>query len=182
MMLFGDGGDFGSVVGTGVSSAAQRFREFSDLAPRDGLEPATLRSTAPAAGEKLENGKVWPAGVPTRRFSRARVTQIMNMFNLAPDIQEEILFLPLAFGRGPVTECHLRRLSSMIDGRHQRRLWSDVRSAACGRLVADPPSSLSSPAEPKQNRSDPVSQRRGRTRPSPWHPTWRINRLLQASA
>jgi hypothetical protein len=26
--------------------------------------------------------------------SRARITQIMNMLNLAPDIQEEILFLP----------------------------------------------------------------------------------------
>ncbi len=29
--------------------------------------------------------------------SRARVTQIMNLTNLAPDIQEEILFLPRTF-------------------------------------------------------------------------------------
>ena len=28
------------------------------------------------------------------RVSRARLTQIMNLLNLAPSIQEEILFLP----------------------------------------------------------------------------------------
>jgi hypothetical protein len=60
--------------------------------------------------------------------SRARVTQIMNLLNLAPQIQEEILFLPPAFGRGPVTERHLRRLNAMIDWGEQRRLWGDLRS------------------------------------------------------
>jgi hypothetical protein len=55
--------------------------------------------------------------------SRARITQIMNLLCLAPDIQEAILFLPPAFGRGPITERHLRRLSSMIDWSEQRRLW-----------------------------------------------------------
>ncbi len=61
--------------------------------------------------------------------SRARVTQIMNLLNLAPDIQEKILFLPPAFGRGPLTERHLRRLDSVIDWGEQRRLWGDLRSA-----------------------------------------------------
>jgi len=36
--------------------------------------------------------------------SRARITQIMNMLNLAPDIQEAILFLPRTIkGRDPIT-------------------------------------------------------------------------------
>jgi hypothetical protein len=40
--------------------------------------------------------------------SRARITQIMNLLLLAPDIQEEILFLPrVASGEDPV---HLRRM------------------------------------------------------------------------
>ena len=34
------------------------------------------------------------------RVSRARMTQIMNLLMLAPDIQEEILFLP-RIERGP---------------------------------------------------------------------------------
>ena len=60
--------------------------------------------------------------------SRARITQIMNLLNLAPDIQEEILFLPPAFGRGPITERHLRRLSSMIDWGEQRQFWGALRN------------------------------------------------------
>ncbi|WP_297030976.1 hypothetical protein [Thermogutta sp.] len=37
--------------------------------------------------------------------SRARVTQIMNLLCLAPDIQEELLFLPrVEQGRDPITE------------------------------------------------------------------------------
>ncbi len=60
--------------------------------------------------------------------SRARVTQIMNLLNLAPNIQEEILFLPPAFGRGPVTERHLRQLNSIIDWSEQRRLWGERSS------------------------------------------------------
>ena len=69
--------------------------------------------------------------------SRARVTQIMNLLNLAPDIQEEILFLPPTFGRGPVTERHLRRLNAMIDWSEQRRLWGCLRSAFSGRIATD---------------------------------------------
>jgi hypothetical protein len=40
--------------------------------------------------------------------TRARVTQIMNLLSLAPDIQEEILFLPKAVhGCAPLRERHL---------------------------------------------------------------------------
>jgi hypothetical protein len=61
--------------------------------------------------------------------TRARVTQIMNLGNLAPEIQEELLFLPPAKGRGPITERHLRSLDSVIDWTTQRRLWSELRRA-----------------------------------------------------
>jgi hypothetical protein len=71
--------------------------------------------------------------------SRARVTQIMNLLNLAPDIQEEILFLPPLFGRGPVTERHLRRVNHVIDWGQQRRLWGNLRSAFPVGLAADFP-------------------------------------------
>ena len=43
--------------------------------------------------------------------SRARITQIMNMLNLAPDIQEKILFLPKTTkGRDPIREKDLRAI------------------------------------------------------------------------
>lgn len=39
------------------------------------------------------------------RVSRARVTQIMTLLNLSPEIQEAILFLPrIESGREPLTE------------------------------------------------------------------------------
>jgi hypothetical protein len=81
--------------------------------------------------------------------SRARVTQIMNLLHLAPQIQEEILFLPPAFGRGPLTERHLRQLSSMIDWRQQRRLWAELGSA----LRVGPP-----PISPQRRSCGPLRE------------------------
>jgi hypothetical protein len=61
-------------------------------------------------------------------FKRARVTQIMNLLNLAPDIQEEILFLPRTErGRDPIRERHIRPLAAILDWRKQRNLWREVK-------------------------------------------------------
>ncbi len=59
--------------------------------------------------------------------SRARVTQIMNLLNLAADLQQELLFLPpVERGRDPVTERDLRLIVSEPDWRKQWRLWARV--------------------------------------------------------
>ncbi|HRQ76171.1 MAG TPA: hypothetical protein PK098_09665 [Phycisphaerales bacterium] len=56
--------------------------------------------------------------------SRARVTQIMNLLNLAPDIQEAILFLPRTVsGRDPITERDIRPIVAEMDWNRQRRMW-----------------------------------------------------------
>ena len=56
--------------------------------------------------------------------SRARVTQIMNLLHLAPDIQEELLFLPrVTTGRDPVTEREVRAIASEVEWQRQRRMW-----------------------------------------------------------
>ena len=58
------------------------------------------------------------------QVSRARITQIMSLLNLAPDIQEAILFLPHTVrGRDPIRESHLRPLTAVPDWREQRRMW-----------------------------------------------------------
>jgi len=60
--------------------------------------------------------------------SRARVTQIMNLLNLAPDIQEEILFLPRTeHGRDPIRERIVRPITAVMDWRKQRKMWSELR-------------------------------------------------------
>ena len=56
--------------------------------------------------------------------SRARVTQIMNLLLLAPDIQEALLFLPRTVkGRDPIREHHIRPLTGILDWRRQRERW-----------------------------------------------------------
>jgi hypothetical protein len=57
--------------------------------------------------------------------SRARITQIMNLLLLAPDIQEHILFLsPTKHGRDPIHLARLQPIASTLDWSQQRRLWA----------------------------------------------------------
>jgi len=59
--------------------------------------------------------------------TRARVSQIMNLLNLAPEIQEALLFLPVTVkGRDPIREHHIRPILTILDWRKQRRLWASV--------------------------------------------------------
>src|ERR1017187_8014185 len=57
------------------------------------------------------------------RVTRARVTQIMKLLDLAPDIQEQILFLPPIHG---LNERNLRRIVSRIDWHEQRPLFQKI--------------------------------------------------------
>ena len=57
--------------------------------------------------------------------SRARLTQIMSLLNLAPDIQDALLRLPRsAAGREEVSERHLRPIASEPAWRRQRQMWA----------------------------------------------------------
>jgi hypothetical protein len=64
--------------------------------------------------------------------TRARVTQIMNLLTLAPDIQEAILFLPRTTrGRDPIHIGQLQPVALTPAWADQRRLWNELR-AGCG--------------------------------------------------
>ena len=63
--------------------------------------------------------------------SRARLTQIMNLLHLAPDIQERLLFLPpVEKGREPLHESELRKLTGYYDWAEQRQAVERIRSSA----------------------------------------------------
>jgi hypothetical protein len=53
--------------------------------------------------------------------TRARVTQIMNLLHLAPDIQEELLLQ--AHGDAHRAERNLRSVVAELDWNSQRTLW-----------------------------------------------------------
>ena len=56
--------------------------------------------------------------------SRARMTQIMNLLLLAPDIQEQVLNLPRTMrGHDPIAETHARAIVREINWLRQREMW-----------------------------------------------------------
>lgn len=76
-----------------------------------------------AAGEVRDYADLARLG----HVTRARATQIMNLLNLAPDIQEAILFLPpTTSGRDAIREWQVRPIAAELDWRVQRRLWQQI--------------------------------------------------------
>lgn len=58
------------------------------------------------------------------RVTRARVSQVMSLLHLAPDIQEAILFLPkVERGRDRLVLRDLLPVATVADWERQRRLW-----------------------------------------------------------
>jgi hypothetical protein len=61
------------------------------------------------------------------QVTRARVSQIMNLLHLAPDIQEAILFLPRTErGRDPIRLRDLQPIAMTADWRRQRMQWRQL--------------------------------------------------------
>lgn len=79
----------------------------------------------------IKTGKVTDQAELARvgKVSRARLTQIMDLNLLAPDIQEAILFLEkMAMGKDSITERELRRITAMFGWKEQRQMWNVIRS------------------------------------------------------
>lgn len=59
------------------------------------------------------------------QVTQPRMTQIMNLLHLSPEIQEELLFLAeVGEGRDKVTEREVRGIVTLTDWASQRQLWS----------------------------------------------------------
>jgi hypothetical protein len=60
--------------------------------------------------------------------SSARISQILNLLHLAPDLQEELLFLTReGRGRDPIHLARLQPIAAQFDWSRQRRLWRELR-------------------------------------------------------
>jgi hypothetical protein len=61
--------------------------------------------------------------------TRARITQIMNLLHLAPDIQEDLLFLPRTTkGRDPIRETDMRPIAATAHWSRQRKMWKALKA------------------------------------------------------
>lgn len=97
----------------------------------DGRVPrvARLMALAIKMGGLIESGAIVDQAEAARigHVSRARMTQIMNLLLLAPDIQESILNLPRTVrGRDPIVETHLRPVTQKKCWVRQREMWAEL--------------------------------------------------------
>ena len=122
----------------------------ADAAPRvatarSGRIPRVSRLMALAIhfDQLLREGEVQDQSELARlaHVTQPRMTQIMNLLHLAPDIQEGLLHLPpVVEGRDPVTERDLRPITQLVSWQEQRQAWARApqslpAGAFYGRLV-----------------------------------------------
>ena len=99
--------------------------------PEPGNVPRVARLMALAIHFEglLQRGEAPDYAALARRgqVTRARMSQIMDLLCLAPDIQEALLFLPRTQnGRDAVTEHDLRPVAAQPDWEHQRAAWGQL--------------------------------------------------------
>jgi len=78
----------------------------------------------------LISGEVWDVTELARlgRVTQPRMSQILNLTMLAPDIQEALLFLPrVTAGKPTIHEKMLRPISAQVDWEKQREMWVQLR-------------------------------------------------------
>lgn len=133
----------GSALWDQAQAATDRLQRRRAAGPRNG---ANLAAVPPAAvqsfpritrllalalkmEEMLQRGVVANYAELARlgQVSPARITQIMNLLNLAPDIKEQILFLNT--GACQLSESIVRKLGSIVLWSEQREQWRRFAAA-----------------------------------------------------
>ncbi len=63
-------------------------------------------------------------------LTRERISQVMKLAWLAPDIQMEILYLPAVHGgRFPVSEVAARKIATVLSWAEQRAEWAKLKNS-----------------------------------------------------
>ncbi len=119
--------------------------DFTSKSPRRATQAATgrvpriarLLAQAHRIDRMIREGELRDLADAAREIgvTRARMTQIMNLLLLAPEIQEAILALPPTLaGRDSITERTLRQVVVECSWEDQRRLWKQIGGVSCQKL------------------------------------------------
>ena len=103
---------------------------------------AVMLALAHQIHAQIAEGRVCDQAEVARRldFTRARVTQLLGLLRLAPDLQEQVLFLESVDGQEPIiTEHALREVT-------RERVWEAQRGALAELLNAPRPAHIARPA------------------------------------
>ena len=122
----------GASMAAGVKASGIARRRSAAGAERAERVPRITRLLALALKfeELIRSGMAgnYAAMAQVARVSRSRVTQMTSLLNLAPDIQEEILFLlPTEAKQLQISEPSLRRLTATLLWNKQREQWKNLR-------------------------------------------------------
>ena len=99
---------------------------------------ATLLALAHKIQDAIDRGAVADRATVARRlgFTRARVTQLLDLTLLAPDIQEWVLELEAVDGVEPMSERWLRRCTHAGPWKAQREAWAPTKRLAALAITA----------------------------------------------
>ena len=115
----------------GAGSPASQFVPSSRV-PRI----ARLLALAWHVDELVRSGTVssYAAAARLGHVSRARLSQILSLLNLAPDLQEQLFFLQRpARGRQALVLRQVLTVAAALDWQEQRRRWRRLRRGAPAR-------------------------------------------------
>ena len=118
---------------SGLVAFATKSRKRTARARADRRYPARVArqlALAHALQRRVDDGEFadYANMVGALGFSRARITQIMDLLLLAPEIQEEILFFECIPGCQPVSERALREVLKSLDWAEQSHAWRKIQS------------------------------------------------------
>jgi len=111
---------------------ARRALEESTKPARYPARVARQLALAHALQRRVDGGEFADHASMARAlgFTRARISQLMDLLLLAPDIQEEILFLEMLPGGQPFNERELRgRVLRSLRWDDQRTQWRTLKAS-----------------------------------------------------
>lgn len=116
-----------------------------------------LMALAIRCDELLRSGKVRNLEhlATIGNVSQPRISQILSLTMLAPDIQETLLFLPrLSKGKSEISEKSLRKITKLDDWDEQRRAWGETGFSGASVEVTDPNEPTCAVVVSKTNRTN----------------------------
>ncbi|ACY13552.1 hypothetical protein [Haliangium ochraceum] len=117
----------------GGGGQSQRFTERPKRPPprptRRPARVAHMLAFAHRVESEVERGDFESRSAAARHYgmTTGRITQLMSLLWLSPDIQEDVLFLEAIDGREPVSGQALEKIARIADWSEQRRGWGEVK-------------------------------------------------------
>ena len=90
---------------------------------------AVMLALAHTIQRRIDEGDLWDRADAARRMglTRARVTQLLDLTLLAPDIQEQVLHLESVDGLELMSDRTLQPIAHVVSWAEQRERWAEVR-------------------------------------------------------